>query len=100
MLTGRRSVQQQRRALDGWAARLGSLDHKAVLKRGFALVRDDQGRLVRQASSLAPGDAIEIEFADGRKDASIQGRATPSKSRPRPKPKSGTPDTGGQGQLF
>jgi exodeoxyribonuclease VII large subunit len=37
-----------------------------VLKRGYAVIRDEEDRPVSQAAALEPGAAIAIEFADGR----------------------------------
>ncbi|MDE1991419.1 MAG: exodeoxyribonuclease VII large subunit [Rhizobiaceae bacterium] len=45
---------------------LQSLSYKNVLKRGYAVVRDDADRPVSLASALAAGSAISIEFADAR----------------------------------
>ena len=51
-----------RRALD---ARLHSLSPLAVLDRGYALVLSNEGRLVRSAAHLAPGDQLTTRLADG-----------------------------------
>jgi len=52
---------------------LTSLEPKAPLKRGFALVRGAGGRLAKLAADLAPGEAVELEFADGRLPARVDG---------------------------
>ncbi|WP_442753880.1 exodeoxyribonuclease VII large subunit [Methylocystis sp. JAN1] len=78
---------------------LDSMSHKAVLARGFALVRDEQEALVRSAAQAPPGAALTIEFADGR----IAARAGPA-GQPDPQPAAAkrkprkTP--GDQGSLF
>ncbi|MEE2565965.1 exodeoxyribonuclease VII large subunit [Hyphobacterium marinum] len=96
---GRRAIDRQGRDLAALGARLSALSHASVLKRGFALVRDDAGTLVRTSGSLQSGQAVEIEFADGRKSARIDGAAG-SAPAPKRKPKPRKPDSGGQGQLF
>jgi exodeoxyribonuclease VII large subunit len=48
---------------------LASLSYQGVLQRGFVLVRDSDGRMVRNAANLHAGDALELEFRDGRVDA-------------------------------
>jgi exodeoxyribonuclease VII large subunit len=48
---------------------LQSLSYRNVLKRGYALVRDEDGAPVKGAASLGPGRAIAIEFNDGTVDA-------------------------------
>jgi exodeoxyribonuclease VII large subunit len=48
---------------------LQSLSYKNVLKRGYAVVRDDEERPVSLAAALSASAAISIEFADGRVSA-------------------------------
>ncbi len=45
---------------------LQSLSYKNVLKRGYAVIRDDDNKPVSQAAMLSSGTGISIEFADGR----------------------------------
>src|SRR3954467_14733332 len=45
---------------------LGALSYRSVLARGFALVRDEQGRAVHAAAGVGPGARLDLEFADGR----------------------------------
>lgn len=86
------------RQIDGWRARMAALDrlretlgYKATLRRGYAVVRGD-GALVTTRKAARKAGALEIEFADGRLEAS--GRLAPSKPA---KPKEPPP---GQGSLF
>jgi exodeoxyribonuclease VII large subunit len=58
------------RALD---AMLGSLGYKAVLARGYALVRDGAGRPLRSAAAVAPAQTLAVEFADGTVRAVAEG---------------------------
>ncbi|KAB1073244.1 exodeoxyribonuclease VII large subunit [Methylobacterium planeticum] len=44
---------------------LGSLGYRAVLARGYALVRDEDGLPLRGVAGLAPGQRLRVEFADG-----------------------------------
>jgi len=50
---------------------LESFAYKNVLARGFALVRDEDGKLVRRASGAPAGGKGEIEFADGARAISF-----------------------------
>ena len=59
-------LAHHRNALDGQAKMLGSLGYHIVLARGFALVRDADGAMIRAAGAVTAGQALEIEFADGR----------------------------------
>jgi exodeoxyribonuclease VII large subunit len=46
---------------------VASLDHRQVLKRGFALVRGGNNKLLRRAAEVIDGAPLDIEFADGHK---------------------------------
>lgn len=72
---------------------LGSMSHQAILERGFALVLDSEGALMRRAAEVADGSAVTIRFADGDKSA-VAG-ATPARSKPRAEKPPGS-----QGSLF
>jgi exodeoxyribonuclease VII large subunit len=75
---------------------LGSLSYKAVLKRGFAVVHDANGRPVTAAAAVGTGERLALEFADGRVDVVAAG-GTP----PKPKPaKRAPPSAEGQGLLL
>jgi exodeoxyribonuclease VII large subunit len=52
---------------------LTSYEPKAPLKRGFALVWGADGRLARLAGQLSVGEAIDLEFADARLGARVDG---------------------------
>ena len=45
---------------------LQSLSYKNVLARGYAVIRDENDRPVSRAEGISQGQAIAIEFADGR----------------------------------
>ena len=47
-------------------ARLEALSPLAVLGRGYALVRDEQGRVVRDAATLASGEVVSTRLARGQ----------------------------------
>ena len=59
---------------------LQSLSYKNVLKRGYAVVRDEDDRPVSLAAALSVGAAISIEFADGRIGAVTGDDASPPSS--------------------
>jgi len=73
---------------------LDSYSYKGVLDRGFSLVVDDQGHIVRSKSAVRPGQLLAVEVADGQFGASVSG-APVQRKKPRP-PK----DDGGQESLF
>jgi exodeoxyribonuclease VII large subunit len=71
-------IGRLRQTLDGNVKMLSALSYQSVLQRGFALVRDEQGRAVRAATGLAPGTRIGIEFADGGIAADVSADAPPA----------------------
>ncbi len=80
-----------------------ALGYGAILQRGFALVRNDEG-VVRSALQAPAGTRLSVQFFDGRITATADGpldetaqAAKPTKRRePTPKKK----PEGGQGSLF
>jgi exodeoxyribonuclease VII large subunit len=57
-------VERRRAGLDRSAAKLRALSPLATLERGYAIVRH-QGDVVREASTLAPGDEVDVRVAEG-----------------------------------
>jgi exodeoxyribonuclease VII large subunit len=105
VLATRRHQETAVRGLDRLRGRLtqadrllATLSHKAILARGFALVTDVSGAVVRRAADIAPGAALGIEFADGKTNAIAT--SADAVARPRPKPADKPKVSGGQGSLF
>ncbi|MDQ7815090.1 MAG: exodeoxyribonuclease VII large subunit [Patescibacteria group bacterium] len=53
---------------------LQSLDPRAVLRRGYAMVKDMAGKAVTSAKTLHFGDAVTLVLQDGEVGATIDGR--------------------------
>ncbi|MGQ0671300.1 MAG: exodeoxyribonuclease VII large subunit [Hyphomicrobium sp.] len=66
-------IDAKARALESQAKLLASLSYQSVLARGFALVRDADGAMVRSAARVAAADVLSIEFRDGRVGVVAQG---------------------------
>jgi exodeoxyribonuclease VII large subunit len=66
-------LDRSRAKLEGQAKLLGTLGYHNVLARGFALVRGEDGAMLRRASEVKPGAALDIEFADGHVAAHVDG---------------------------
>jgi exodeoxyribonuclease VII large subunit len=64
-------IAAHRRHLHQLRARLRNLGPDATLARGFALV-SFEGRLVKAASQLGPGDAVSIRLAKGQVEAAVK----------------------------
>jgi len=51
--------------LSGLARLLNSVSFAAVLERGFALVSNAEGQIIRRAAALQAGEELRLRFADG-----------------------------------
>jgi exodeoxyribonuclease VII large subunit len=48
-----------------------TLDPDTVVRRGYALVRDEAGQLVTQAAAVAPGQVLTVQLAQGQLTVSV-----------------------------
>ena len=90
-------LARSRAKLDGQAKLLQTLGYHNVLARGFALVRGEDGAMLRRAAEVKPGSALDIEFADGHVEAHADAAAR------KPEPAAKTPRRRGddkQGSLL
>lgn len=91
-----RLIEQKKAALGAEGKLLEMLSYQATLRRGYALVRDEAGQLVRSSGQARTLPAIRVTFADGDVTAAPMGGsgpAPPAKAKP-------TAPKGGQGDLF
>jgi exodeoxyribonuclease VII large subunit len=120
LVTERRRIAEGRRRLEGLAVRLpraaasrlsgsafrlqamaqllNSLGYRQVLARGFALVRDEDGRPLRAAAGIGEGQRLALEFADGRVAATAAGPAPSPRNGGAKRPE--RPGKAEQGRLF
>jgi exodeoxyribonuclease VII large subunit len=87
----------------GAAMRLAeNLSYLNVLRRGFSLVTNAGGKIVRRAADVGERAALHIKLAEGELDAMATSAPAPrSGNRPKSKPKPTTDDVGGgQSELF
>ncbi len=66
-----RDLERRRAALAGWEGRLQQLNPAATLSRGYSIVRDRSGVIVRDSLSLAVGGEIRLTFAVGAAQATV-----------------------------
>jgi exodeoxyribonuclease VII large subunit len=66
----------RRAALARGAAQLESLSPLSVLSRGYALVWDERGRLLRDTAEVGVGDALAIRVHAGRLRAAVFAKET------------------------
>lgn len=64
--SARRDLEHRRERLRRLASLLESLSPLATLGRGYALLSDDDGRLLRRADAVSVGDPLEARLARGR----------------------------------
>jgi exodeoxyribonuclease VII large subunit len=60
-------------------ARLQGLSPLNILERGYALVFDAQGKLVKDAVKVQTGDEIRARLAKGEIDATVKARQVDSR---------------------
>ena len=65
------TLEQRRSRVDSSSARLTSLSPLAVLGRGYAVIFDEKGRVVRDASQLHPGDTLRSRLAKGSATSTV-----------------------------
>ncbi len=68
----RSGINQNRARLDQLAAQLGALSPVKILDRGYALVFDSSGALVKDASRLSVGEQITARVARGSFTAGVK----------------------------
>jgi exodeoxyribonuclease VII large subunit len=58
--------------------KLNTLDPSAVLQRGYALVRQEDGRVARSTDELAIGQDLTVQLAEGQVRVTVQEILTPT----------------------
>lgn len=71
-----RAVAEADRALGALEARVRALDPERTLARGWSITRTVDGRVVRSASDVAPGDELRTELADGAVRSTVASTST------------------------
>ncbi|NQY13597.1 MAG: exodeoxyribonuclease VII large subunit [Henriciella sp.] len=94
-----RIFQTKRRLFDSQGKLLETLSYQATLKRGYAIVKDPSGKVLRHAADIASKPQVEVTVADGEVSLTPTGAA---KAPVTPKPKPPSKPSGGsdQGSLF
>ncbi|WP_176083583.1 exodeoxyribonuclease VII large subunit [Martelella sp. HB161492] len=108
-LTG--GMKTRRAALLSQERVLNSLSYRNVLERGFAVIRNADGKPLTRRAAIGGGDRLEIEFADGRLTAAAGESVDTVAVAAEPKPKTAAAkkpvaarskkdEDSGQGSLF
>jgi exodeoxyribonuclease VII large subunit len=64
-------LEREEHRLSGQLARVRALSPAATLARGYAVVQQADGTVVRQAGQARPGDALAIRLSEGRLDVTV-----------------------------
>jgi exodeoxyribonuclease VII large subunit len=67
----RTRIAEGRARLDTLQAGLAALSPEATLARGYSIVRDAAGQVVRDAATLTKDDAVSMRFAKGMSEAVV-----------------------------
>lgn len=74
-------LQRQRDRLAATQVHLRAADPLGALDRGFALVYNEQGAVIRKAEDTGVGQAVAFRFRDGRVEAKVTGKDIYEKER-------------------
>jgi exodeoxyribonuclease VII large subunit len=64
-------VRQRREALGALAAQLELLNPQRTLERGYAIVRDGKGRILRDPAQVKVNDALTLRLAGGSAEVGV-----------------------------
>jgi exodeoxyribonuclease VII large subunit len=65
------ALQKKRARLDRLGDAIGHLNPEATLARGYSIVRNAAGEIVRDSAQFKPGDAVHLRFGKGSADGHI-----------------------------
>ena len=98
-----RAWDRDRARVEGLGRLLASLDPRALLARGYAMVRDSGGAIVASAAKARAAGHLWLQFADGEVPVAVGegGDPAPAPAAPRAARKAPSPaPKAGQGELF
>ncbi|MCE8016644.1 exodeoxyribonuclease VII large subunit [Halomonas sp. MCCC 1A17488] len=69
-----RDMSRRHERLAGLARQLQAVSPLAVLGRGYAILQDDSGRVIRRAADTEPGQALTARLGEGRLKVEVKRR--------------------------
>ena len=66
-------LEQEHQRLAGLARALDAVSPLATLGRGYAIVQDSGGRVIRKASEVSVGDDVQVRLGEGRLECRVEG---------------------------
>ena len=67
----RKNIDRVRQQFVAQVSKLDAMSPLKVLTRGYAMVSDDEGTIIRSASGASAGDTITVRFSDGHLRANV-----------------------------
>lgn len=67
-------IQQMESKVDALAQRIAAADPRRLLERGYTLVCDSSGVVMKSAAGVQPGDKIKVMLADASLDCTIDAK--------------------------
>ncbi|MFP4138914.1 MAG: exodeoxyribonuclease VII large subunit, partial [Halomonas sp.] len=77
-----RELSRHCQRLAGVVRELQAVSPLAVLGRGYAILEDSRGRVVRRAAETAPGERLAARLGEGRLTLEVLDRDTRPQGRP------------------
>jgi len=68
----RRGLERRHLRWDALGGKLGALSPIAILGRGYAIVRDGEGHIVRAGADVSAGDAVRVRLGQGSLDCTVE----------------------------
>jgi exodeoxyribonuclease VII large subunit len=68
------TLELKQARLDGVAQRLKALNPLAILSRGYAIVTDEEGKLIRSKGQVAARDSLIVQVSDGKFGVQVKSR--------------------------
>lgn len=65
-------LDRNRLRWEGLAGKLGALSPVAILERGYAIVRDAEGHVVRRSTEVTAGDPVQVRLGEGALDCTVE----------------------------
>ncbi|MEL8055013.1 MAG: exodeoxyribonuclease VII large subunit [Pseudomonadota bacterium] len=96
----KRILERKSGQLASEAKLLDTLSYQATLNRGYAIVRDRDGHVLRGSKGVADGTALQVTLSDGDLDVVTTTGTPPPKSKSKPKTDSKRKADGKQARLL
>jgi exodeoxyribonuclease VII large subunit len=74
MHAAERTLSEKKHGFVRLAASLDALSPLKVLSRGYSIVMDGEGHVIKDAAALDPGDRIGVTLEKGRLQCIVEGR--------------------------